>query len=289
MSPWQVIKNTFNSFLEDEAMRQAAAVAYYAALALAPLLIMVVLILGWFYSDAAAQGRLVDQFQGYVGEAGAEIARQVATNAAQATGGGWAAVISIGILVFAATSLFAQLQIALNRIWNVKAAPGNTLMTFLRKRLLSLGMILCVGFLLLVSMIASTAIKSIVGGGESLTGWSLGWLWQTLTILVQAVVFFGLFAAMFRYLPDVIIRWNETLIGAAVTAGLFIAGQQLLSLYLSTASVGSAYGAAGSLVAVLVWVYYTVIIVLLGAEFTQVLARRAGHRIEPAPHAVADA
>ena len=278
-------KRLLTQFGEDDAMTLAAAIAFYTALSLAPIVVIVLAVVGLIWGEQASSGQLVGQIDQMVGRQGAELTQQVIAYAAESRQTGWAAAIGVAMLVFAATGVFAQLQYALNRIWDVKAKPGMSVIIFIRRRLLSIGMILVIGFLLIVSLVASAAIHALTESVRiNLPGEDL--LWQGVSIGASLLIFTAVFAAMFKVLPDVEISWRTVWIGAAVTAVLFVIGKQLIGLYLGRGSVGSAYGAAGSLLVVLVWVYYSAIIFFFGAEFTQVYAASRGHRVEPSKFAV---
>jgi len=282
---WGFAQRLVSQFIEDDAMTLAAAIAFYTALSLAPIIVIILALAGAVWGQEAASKGLIGEIDQLVGRSGAELTEQVIEEAAKSEQTGLAAVIGIATLLFAATTLFAQLQYSLNRIWDVKPKPGRGLLTFLRKRLLSLGMVLALGFLLLVSLAASAGIHAAT---QMIRGDLPGqdWIWQAVNIAASFVVFTLVFAAMYKALPDAKVWWRTVWVGAAVTAALFIVGKQLIGLYLGRGSVGSAYGAAGSLLVVLAWVYYSSLIFFFGAEFTQVYAARTGHEIEPSKNAV---
>jgi len=278
-----LLKETFKEWQEDKASRLAAALAYYTAFSLAPLLIIVIAIAALVFGEQAAQGEIVGQIQGLVGKEGAEAIEEMIDSSRKPTTGIIATLISFGILLFGATNVFAQLQDALNTIWEVVPKPG--VKGLVKTRFISFTMILGVGFLLLVSLILS-AILAVLGNylGSLVPG--IQFFWSTLNFLISFGVITLLFALIYKFLPDVKITWGDVGIGAAITALLFTIGKSLIGLYLGNSSVGSTYGAAGSFVVVLLWVNYSAQILLFGAEFTQVYANRYGSRIVPAPHAV---
>lgn len=281
LSLFGVIKTTFKEFGSDDAMTYAAAVSFYTALSFAPLLVVLLVGLSLFLGPQA-QEQLIQQLKELMGTQAGEVARQVLDSAEKPTMRSWAGLISLLSLVFSATGVFAQLQNALNVMWDVKADLKGGILAWIRKRVLSLGMILTVGFLLVVSLVASAVLQSLIGGG----GEGINPVWIVLNLAVSLLMFTGLFALMFKYLPDAQIPWKEVWIGAAITAALFILGKWAIGKYLGVASVGSAYGAAGSLLILLVWVYYSCVILFIGAEFTQVWSKRDGHPIQPEPNAV---
>jgi len=280
-------KDTFKAFAADEATTRAAAVAFYAALSLSPLVLLFVSITGFLGPNV--QERMVDSVTSTVGAEAGEAVRTLAarndeSGESQVDAGSGVAVISLivslVVILFSASGVVAALQRGLNRVWNVKPAPGEGAKGWVRRRAVSMSLVLAVLFLLLVSLVATTVIGMIVPAS--------GWAWNLVTLLVSFAVFILLFAAIFKTLPDVRIGWPLVWRGAIVTAILFALGKYALGLYLANASYESSYGAAGSLIAMLVWVYYSAVIVFLGAEITQVHARRIGARIEPDRHAVPD-
>lgn len=276
-------RRTARDFQRDNALQLAAAVAFYAALSLAPLLMLLLWIVGLL--DPGLQDQVVQRVSTVVGDAGRDTVRTIVEQADQSVNtGSWAGAIGIATLLFAATGVFAQLQRALNLIWNVEPRRGQGIGGFLRKRLLSLLMILIIGALLLASVAITTAMSAVSQPlvGDSAAG---NWLGPLLNVLVSLVVFTALFAAIFKLLPDVRIAWRDVWYGAILTAILFTIGKWLIGLYLGHTSVGSAYGAAGSLVALLVWVYYSAIIFFAGAEWTQAWVRTQGRTLQPDKHA----
>ncbi len=276
---WELLKATFSEWSEDKASRLAAALAYYTVFSLAPLLIIAIAVAGMVFGQEAARGEIVAQIESVVGQQGAEAIQTMIANAGQSTDGGIiATVIGLATLIFAATGAFAQLQDALNTVWEVSPETGSGVLGMIRTRFLSFTMILGIGFLLLVSLVISAALSAIGGFfGNLLPGYDI--LWQGVNFLISFGVTTLLFAMIFKVLPDVDIAWSDVWVGALVTALLFTLGKFLIGLYLGRSSVSSTYGAAGSFVVVLLWVYYSAQILLLGAEFTQVYANRYGSRI----------
>jgi membrane protein len=279
----ELLKETFKEWQEDKASRLAAALAYYTAFSIAPLLVIVIAIAALVFGEQAAKGEIVGQIQGLVGKESAEAIQTMIDNSRKPTTGLVATLISVGILLFGATNVFAQLQDALNTIWEVAPKPG--VKGLVKARFISFAMILGVGFLLLVSLVLSTVLAVI---GNYLGGLlpNLQFLWTTLNFLISFGVITLLFAMIYKFLPDVKITWNDVGIGAAITALLFTVGKSVLGLYLANSSVASTYGAAGSFVVLLLWVNYSAQILLFGAEFTQVYANKYGSQIVPANHAV---
>jgi membrane protein len=272
----EIPKETFARFGQDDAMMLAAALAFYSALSFAPLLLIALWVAGLLGPETQAQ--VVDAFRQAVGPEAGAVIDAILRNAEREAGfgsvAGWVGLVA---LAFSATGVFAQLQVAMNRVWDVRAKAGG-IGAWLRKRVLSLGMVLAILFLLLVSLVISTAVQLAFSGG--------GAAWQALSFGVSLLLYVLLFASIFKVLPDVQIAWRNVWIGALLTALLFAVGKWAIGLYLGQGSVGSAYGAAGSLLVLLVWVYYSGVILFLGAELTQVIARRRGVEIVPDAHAV---
>jgi len=280
-----LLKETFSEWNNDKASRLAAALAYYTVFSLAPLLIIAIAIAGAVFGEEAARGQIVAQIQGLVGRDGAQFIETAIENASQPKAGTIASVISIVVLLFGASGLFAQLQDALNTIWEVQPKPGRGLIGMIRDRFLSFTMVLGVGFLLLVSLILSAGLAALVNFlGNLIPG--IGFLLETVNFILSFTITTLLFGLIYKTLPDVKIVWSDVWIGATITALLFSIGRFLLGMYLGNNSFGSTYGAAGSVVVILVWVYYAAQILFFGAEFTQVYARRFGSRIVPTKNAV---
>jgi membrane protein len=281
-----LLKETFSEWSKDKASRLSAALAYYTVFSLAPLLIIVIAIAGAVFGEEAARGEIVGQIQGLVGRDGAELIETAIENANKPATGRFASIISIVVLLFGASGVFAELQDALNTVWEVQPKPERGLINVIRNRFLSFTMVLGVGFLLLVSLVASAALAATVNFfGHLLPG--LDFVWQLANLIFSFVVTTVLFGLIYKTLPDVKIGWSDVWIGAAITSVLFSIGRYVLGQYLGNSSFGSTYGAAGSLVVVLAWVYYAAQILFFGAEFTQVYARKYGSQIVPDKNAVA--
>lgn len=281
----QLLKQTFDEWNEDKASRLAAALAYYTIFSIAPLLVIIIAIAGLVFGEEAARGEIVAQIQGLVGRSGAEVIETAIQNANQPATGSIASVISIGALLFGALGVFAQLQDALNTIWEVQPKPGRLVKGFVRRNFLSFSMVLGIGFLLLVSLILSATLSAISSYFIHLVpGFDV--LWQVINFFVAFGITTFLFAMIFKFLPNVHITWGDVWIGAIITSLLFSIGRFLLGWYLGNGSFGSTYGAAGSLIIILAWVYYAAQILFFGAEFTQVYARKYGSQIIPDEYAV---
>lgn len=282
---FELLKATFKDWQEDKAERLAAALAYYTAFSIGPLLLIAIAIAGLVYGEEAARGQVVGQLQGLLGRQGAETIQTAIQNANKPASGIVATVIGLVGLVLGATGVFGQLKDALNTIWEVQPKPGLGVMAMIKDRLLSFGMVAVIGFLLLVSLVLSTVLAALATWFSGLLP-GADVLWQIVNFVISFGVITLLFATMFKVLPDAEIDWEDVWIGAIITALLFTIGKTLLGIYIGAASVGSAFGAAGSLLVVLVWVYYSAQIFFFGAEFTQVYASHAGKRIQPSANAV---
>lgn len=282
-----LVKETFQEWSQDKASRLAAAMAYYTAFALAPLLVLAIAIASLVFEREAVQAQVLSQFQGLIGrEAADQVATMIqATDGVSDSAGIVGAGIALVTLLLGASGVFGQLQDALNTMWEVKPDPDRGWRGMIRDRFQSFTLVLGTGFLLLVSLVLGTVLTAL---GDFAAGVLPGSdeLWQVINFLVSFAVVTLLFAAIFKFVPDAEIAWRDVWIGAAATALLFTIGRFLIGLYLGQAAVTSAFGAAGSLVVLLVWLYYSAQILFLGAEFTQVYANRYGSRLRPAPGAV---
>lgn len=280
-----LFQETFEEWQKDKVSRLSAALAYYTIFSIAPLLIIVIAIAGAVFGEAAAQDAIKGQLEGLIGPSSAEVIQTAIQNASQPQAGTVASLISIAVLIFGATGLFAELQDSLNTIWEVQPKPGRAVKTIVRQRFLSFAMVLAIGFLLLVSLVLSAILAGLVTYFNNLLPGS-DFIWRFVNFFVVFLVTTLLFGLIFKVLPDVKITWSDVLIGAAITSLLFSIGRYLLGHYLGNSTFGSTYGAAGSIVVILVWVYYAAQILFFGAEFTQVYARRYGSQIVPDKNAI---
>ena len=270
------LKDILREYWANRPMELAAALSYYTLLSLAPLVLVAVALAGLVFDHGAVEGRVVSEIRRLVGAEGGEVVQTVLKHAHDREKGSLSVVVGVGVLCVGATTVFVQLQSSLNRIWKVDTgAHGNALWLILKERLLSLAMVLAVGFLLLVSLVVSAAVAAI---GETALG-GLSDAAEVLLILnglVSLLVITALFAMIFKVLPDAPVAWGDVWVGAVVTAVLFTVGKGLIGLYLGRASVGSPYGAAGSLVVMTVWVFYASMIVFFGAQLTYFRSRDRG-------------
>jgi membrane protein len=272
---------------DDDALRLGASLAFYTLFALAPILLVATAVAGIVFGAEAVRGEIVGQLDDLVGPDGARAVESLLEGASQRRAGILATAIGSITFAVAATGAFLELQAALNTIWRVTPNPGANLRGFVMDRLRSFGLVVAVGFLLLVSLTVTAALAA-------LNAWlahrapSIPLAWSSVNVLASVVVTTALFALLYRFLPDVRLRWRDVTTGAFVTAVLFTIGQQLIGLYLGQSSVASSYGAAGSVMILLLWVYYSCQILLLGAEFTRVYAERQSGKARPESFATKD-
>jgi membrane protein len=277
---WSLLKETVEEWQRDRVDQMAAALAYYTLFSIAPLLVIAVAVAGAVFGQEAARGEIVAQIQGLLGKAGAEVVQTALANTQnpQAGSGILPSVISTLALLFGASGVFIQLQDSLNAVWNVEPSPQAGVKAVVRKRIFSFAMVITIGFILMVSLVVSAVLAGISTFTNQLFP-ALEVFWKFFNVGISLGVFTLLFALIYKYLPDINIAWRDVLVGALFTSILFSIGKELLGFYLGNGSFGSAYGAAGSVVTVLAWIYYSVQIMLFGAEFTQVYTRKYGsHR-----------
>jgi membrane protein len=266
-----------------------ASLAYYTLFALAPILVVAIAIGGLVFGAEAVRGEIVGQIKGLIGREGAEAIQAMLEGAARPSTSLATAAAGVVTFFLGATGAFLELQTALNTIWRVKPKPGGSFIRMLvMQRLISFGLVVALGFLLLTSLLVSAGLAAVhTYMGNAFPGVFV--LWEALNVVVSLAVITLLFAMVYKVLPDVKLAWGDVWVGALVTAGLFTVGKLLIGLYLGTTSVASTYGAAGSVIVILVWVYYSAQIVLLGAEFTREYVGVFGRRPPPADFAASDA
>lgn len=276
INTWQVLREAADEWMEDKASQLGAAMAFYSVLSLAPLLVIAIAIAALVFGEQEAKDQLAGQMTELMGPAGAEAVVELIQQAQQPRAGTIAALLGLATLLFGASGVFGQLQDAMNTIWEVKPQPLGV-WGYIRSRFLSFAMVLGTGFLLLASLVLSAWVTGV---SDMLARQMAGL--DTLAQMANQLISFGvvmvLFALIFRMLPDTNVAWRDVWFGAAITALLFSIGKYLIGLYLGTSSVGSAYGAAGSLVVLVLWIYYSAQIMFFGAEVTQVWARKFGSR-----------
>ncbi len=280
---WPLLRETYTEWTADGAPRLAAALAYYTAFSIGPLLILIIAVAGALFGDEAVRGQVAAQMDGLIGSDGARMLEEMIENAAAERSGILATTVSVAALILGATGVFGELQAMMNTIWDVeRPATAGGIAAMLRTRLLSFGMILGIAFLLLVSLVVSAVIAAASGWSRALLP-GMDALWHLVDIAVSLGVTTALFAMIFKFLPDAAIAWRDVVSGAFLTAVLFTLGKLAIGFYLGRSSVASVYGAAGSLAVLLVWIYYAAQILFFGAELTQVYANRHGTRVASVP------
>jgi membrane protein len=283
---WHVTVSAARDWWEDNCLRLAASLAYYTALSLAPLVLLLVGVTGIVLGREQVAGQLAAQLEGLMGPAGPELVNSILTTTSP-KGGTWATLVGLVTLLIGATAVFGELQATMNLVWEVQPAPTvgvwAGIWALLKERLFSLALVLALAFLLLVSLVISAVLA---GAAAWFQGPERALVSRALELAVSLLVLTFVFALLFTYVPDAEIGWRDVWLGGLITATLFTLGKTAIGYYLGQASVGSAYGAAGSLVVLLVWVYYSALIMFFGAEFTHAWATRHGG-VTPQPHAVA--
>jgi len=278
---FSLLKETFQEWKDDKASRLAAALSYYTIFSLAPLLLVAITVVGFVMDPGEIKGELYSQVRDLVGRDGADMIRTMVDNAAASDAKGLAAVVSVVTLLLGATGVFMALKDALNAIWDVEPEPGRGIIGMIKDRALSFSLVPGIGFLLLVSLLVDALLSVLAKYANDLM---LSDVWITairvISLGVSLAVITGLFAVIYKVLPDATIAWRDVWIGAAFTAALFTLGRFAIGLYIGNSSTASSYGAAASLIVILLWIYYAAQILFFGAEFTQVYARRFGSQIE---------
>jgi len=281
LSPaWLLLKDTVTGFIDDEALSRGASIAYYTLFSIAPVLLVVVAIAGLTFGQEAAEGAIVDQLSAMMGHRTAEALQGMIESAARTGDGTWASVVGIVVLIVATSGVFGEVQSAMNAIWKTETPPHSTLTRLMRARLASLGLVVTCGFLLTVSLATSAALASL--------STYLTYVFPNVQVMVNvfdvvmsALLIGGMFAAMFKVLPDADIAWRDVGIGALASTILFEAGKYAIAFYIGQSNIASSYGAAGALIVLLVWIYYSSQIFLLGAEFSRAYAKRYGSHANP--------
>jgi membrane protein len=285
---WWVIKRAVVGWWNDNVPRLGASLSYYTLFAMAPVLVVAIAIAGLAFGAEAVRGQIVGEIKGLVGLEGARAVQAMLEGASKPSSSRLATTLGTATFFLGATGAFLELQTALNAIWRVKPKPDSGFRQMLFQRLISFGLVIGVGFLLLVSLVVSAGLAALQSYlGSILPGFTI--LSQALNVLLSLGVITLLFAMVYKVLPDVDLLWGDVWVGGLVTAGLFTIGKNAIGLYLGTSGLASSYGAAGSVVVLLLWVYYTSQIILLGAEFTRAYVERFGGRRRPMAHAERDA
>ena len=282
---WQLLKNTATEFKKVDPFTEASSLAYTTIFAIPGVLLVTLMVASAFYDSEAVQEALYSQAGGFIGEKTSGDLRGMVQHAGASKSGLFAKIMGIVALVISATTAFASLQSSLNKIWRVEPEPGRAVWRYLFTRLTSLALIAAFGFLLLVSMVLETVLVAVAdrtGGAEE----ERTWLFTALAVVLSFGVITLIFSLVFKFLPDVRIRWRSVWTGALFTAALFTLGKFLIGLYIAKTGAGDAYGAGGAVIIIMLWVYYSSIILLFGAQYTYVVARKHGERVDPAPHAI---
>jgi membrane protein len=274
---WTILQETVMAFIDDGALSHGASIAFYVVISIAPVLFIVVAIAGLAFGEDAARGAIVDEMSGLMGRQSAELLQNAIKSASGTSNGIIATIFGVAVMLVAASGVFGETQTALNAIW--KAQPrGSTVSRLIRARIVSLGLVVALGFLLLVSLAISAVLSALSGELNAILPF-----WAQLLEIVNFVVSFALIwvliAAIYKVLPDRDLAWHDVSVGAMVTALLFTIGKYLIGLYVGSSAVASAYGAAGALIVILLWIYYSAQIFLLGAEFTKVYANHHGRYV----------
>ncbi|MFP4472120.1 MAG: YihY/virulence factor BrkB family protein [Bacteroidales bacterium] len=281
----KLLKDTAILWNQDNPWRLSAVVAYYAVLSLPGLLVVIINVVGYFWGAAVAEGEVYSEIRNIMGASAADSMRAIFDNARGGESSLIATIVGIGALIFGATGVFYHLQISINEVWEITSVPKQEFLRYLIDRARGFGFVLVIGFLLLISFVISAVLSALQGYIEEFLPQISFILLQIGDIIISLGVVTLLFALIYKYLPDVSIGWRSVWVGALITSVLFALGKEILSYYFSEASPGSTYGAAGSIIIILLWVSYSCLILFFGAEFTWVYARRYGHKIQPKSHA----
>jgi membrane protein len=273
---WKMLKETVLAFISDEALSRGAAIAFYTVTSIAPVLLIVIAIAGLVFGPDAAQNAITAQLSGLMGQQTAEVLQNAVASASGKTAGVVATIIGIITLMVTASGVFGEIQTSLNAIWKAEA-KGTTVSRLIRARAASLGLVATLGFLLIVSLVVSTALTAFGNYLDSVLPFGK-FILTLLNTVVSVMLISLLFAAIYKVLPDRHLEWRDVVVGALVTAILFTVGKSLISWYIGSSAIASSFGAAGALIVLLLWVYYSAQIFLLGAEFTKIYANRHGSK-----------
>jgi membrane protein len=281
-----LLKDTFREWNEREPFNNSIIISYYTIFSLPGLLVIIVNLAGYFFGAEAVTNQISTQIGSLVGGDTAKDIQEMIANASQSKGKGLATVLSVATLIFGATGVFYQLQQILNKMWEVKPKPKQKILKLIKDRFFSFGLILVIGFIMLVSLVLSAAVTSLSDWFSSNVSEALVVLFSGLDIILSLGIVTLLFAAIYKFLPDATIKWKDVWVGAALTAVLFVVAKFLLGLYFGQSNPGSTYGAAGSIILIMLWVSYAGLILLFGAQFTKVYADTYGTKVEPTENAV---
>jgi len=283
---WNFTKEVFSNFMQDNSFQLGAALAYYTVFSFAPIIIIVIALASIFFGEAAVEGQIYEQLRGLLGERAASETQNLIENAYNTGHSKIAAIISIATLVFGATGVFYVMKSSLNQIWGLKPKPKNGILNLILDRVLSFGMVISIGFILLISLVWESFVTVLYDQLAAYFSETATLLTQIANVTFSLLLTALLFGVIFKALPDAKIRWRDVVVGSVFTAVLFALGKFIIGLYLGSSSVGSTFGAAGSVVILMIWVYYSSQILFLGAEFTYVYAQWYGTDIQPSSNAV---
>lgn len=283
---WYLLKTTFLEFNDDNAIKLSAALSYYTIFALPPLLIIIITICGVFFGEEAVTGELYGQINRLVGNDAAIQIQDAIKNVQLSDSNVFVTIFGVVMLLIGASGVFAEIQSSINFIWGLRAKPNKGLKKFIQNRIMSFSMIVSVGFLMLVSLMVNATLDLLNSRLKIYLEDSTVYLFYVLNLIIVLASITLLFAIIFRTLPDGIIKWKDAFIGAGCTAVLFMIGKFAIGFYLGNSTIASVYGAAGSIIIILVWVYYSAIILYFGAEFTKVYAKSYGGQISPNEYSV---
>lgn len=283
---WNLLKDTFLEFNDDNAIKLSAALSYYTIFALPPLLIIIITICGFFFGEEAVTGQLYGQINRLVGNNAAVQIQEAIKNVQLSDSNIFVTIFGVIMLLIGASGVFAEIQSSINFIWGLRAKPNKGIKKFIQNRIMSFSMIVSVGFLMLVSLLLNATLDILNARLKLYFPESTVYLFYVINLIIVLVSITLLFAIIFRTLPDGIIKWKDAFIGASCTAVLFMIGKFAIGFYLGSSTIASVYGAAGSVIIILVWVYYSAIILYFGAEFTKVYAKSYGGKIYPNEYSV---
>jgi membrane protein len=283
---WQLLKRTGAGFMRDKVTKLSASLAYYTIFSLGPMLIVIIYLLDLFWAKEAIEGRIYGQIKELVGDSAALQIQDIIKNAAVSGSNTLAAIIGFVTLIIAATTVFAEIQDSINTIWKLKAKAEKGWLIMLKSRLLSFSLVVGLGFLLLVSLTVNALVEGLMDKLKQIFPQITVVLVYIFNLIITLLITSSLFAIIFKVLPDAVIRWKDVAVGAIFTAMLFMVGKFGITFYIGSSNVSSAYGTAGSLVILLLWIYYSSIILYFGAEFTKSYALTYGHEIRPNEYAV---
>ena len=283
---WQIIKDAFLGFSDDKVLKMSASLAYYTVFSIGPMLIVIIFFADLFWGREAVEGTIYGQIKDFVGPAAALQLQEIIKNATIQNNGNAMAALGFVTLFIGATTLFAEIQDSINTIWNLKVKPGKGWLKMIIDRVLSFSIVVSLGFLLLVSLIINGILEALMNRFQQMFPEMAVVTVYITNLVITFLVTTTLFAILFKVLPDAKIKWKDVFIGAMTTATLFMLGKFAISFYIGSSNVGSTYGAAGSLVVILLWIYFSSVILYFGAEFTKAYAATYGSRIYPSQYAV---